>query len=313
MIEVVRVLGVLGWAVVLGACGSVAPHGGAGTDAAGPEIDASTDAPAPRCDPAAAFGTPVAVSSIHVAADDEYGRLSPDELTMYFSSNRAGSGGYDIFQATRGSLSMPFGDVVPVAGVNTAGDDRVPSVTTDGHTMVALSQATPSSLRRVTIATRMNTTVAFGALQVIAVLNGTTNDSDPYMLPSGNVVYFTSDRGGNYSMYRSAKAGDAFGTATIVSGVDLDTPDIEATPVASPDELTLYFGSLRATGAGSFDIYQANRATLADGFRAPVPLTTLNTDQFEVPSWISADGCELYITRTGADGKNQIFVATRGR
>jgi len=308
MFERVWCLGVPAWGVALVACGFPKPPDVSGSDAS------LTDAPrAPRCNPAASFGAPRALTSLNSTEDDGFAHLAPDELTIYFSSNRPGTGGFDIFEATRSSISVPFANVVPVTGVNTPGDEAYPNVTADGLSLFAFSQPTAASFRHLTLATRTNTTVAFGPLQILATVNGPTNDSDPYVLPAGNVLYFASDRAGNYSLYRSAKNGETFTAPTIVSGVDLDTASVEATPVVSPDELTLFFGSLRAGGAGDYDIYVVTRPTLADGFGAPVPVTELNTADFEIPTWISADSCDLYLTRRVTNATNHIFVATRGQ
>jgi Tol biopolymer transport system component len=321
MNEAVARLAVSACGIVLSACGFPRPSAIVENDASvdatnidAPATDvAGGDAPATqRCNPTASFGAPVALTSINTIAAETDPHLSPDELTIYFSSDRAGSGGFDIFQATRASIAAPFGTVVPVTGVNTVDDDRDPSVTGDGLSMFAFSQP-GGSFRHITLATRTSTTLAFGALQVVATVNGSTNDSDPYILPAGNVLYFASDRTGNYALYRSAKSGGAFAAPTIVSGVDLDTADIESTPVVSPDELTLFFGSTRPGGAGTFDMYEATRASTADGFGAAIPLTSLNSMEFEVPSWISADGCELYFTHSPSGEQNQLYVATRGR
>src|SRR5882724_9321772 len=100
----------------------------------------------PRCDPMADFGTPIALTSLNTNADDERADLSSDELTMYFSSTRTGGvGGFDIYQATRMSSTAPFGNVVPVTGVNTAKDERGPRVTADGLSMFAYSRTSSVS------------------------------------------------------------------------------------------------------------------------------------------------------------------------
>ena len=326
MNEVVGWLAVVASGIVLGGCGFPKPPDIVDNDAS---IDATADATAidaraidalatdapftQRCNPSASFGRPIALDSLNTDAAEEDAHLSPDELTIYFSSDRRGSAGLDIFQATRGSIAMPFGNVAPVTTVNTAGDDRQPNVTADGLSMFAFNQPTATSFRHITIATRPSTGVAFGAAQVLPTVNGPTNDSDPYILPGGNALYLASDRAGNYGLYRSARTGGVFAAPTIVGGVDLDTAEIEGAPVVSANELTLFFASTGRRGVGSFDIYEATRASTADGFSAAFPLTSLNTVDFEALSWISADGCNLYLTRFDGAARHQLFVATRGQ
>jgi len=54
----------------------------------------------------------------------------------------------------------------------------------------------------------------------------------------------------------------------------------------------------------------------ADGFGAAINLSSLNTDKLELPSWVSADDCELYFSRlvSGPSGSNyDLYVSTRGQ
>ncbi len=63
-----------------------------------------------RCSPTAAFGAPVAVTALNTSSRDEVARLSPDELTVYFSRDRPGGrGNFDIWIAARASTSAPLG------------------------------------------------------------------------------------------------------------------------------------------------------------------------------------------------------------
>lgn len=298
--------------MVLGAvagCGRVV--GNTSPDAAS---DAAPDARPARCNPTAAFGKPVALASLDTSADDEHAELSADELTIYFSSTRpGGAGGFDIYQATRGSISESFGNVMPAQGINTAGDERTPRMAGNGLSMYAMIAAPTFPGLHIALATRPNVTVAFSAMRTVANVNNATNTADPYVLPSGNVMYLASDLAGNLGLYRSAKVSGAFATPTLVPGVNLDTPAVENNPVVTADELTLFFGSTRPDGTGDFDIYQARRAHVADGFGAPVELKGLNSSGVDVPNWVSPDGCTLYFTRGEPNVGYQLYMASRGR
>jgi hypothetical protein len=304
--------------VVLGAlfgCGRVTGTAGPGLDAA---ADAATsgagDAGSARCDPTAAFGKPVALTTLNTSAHDEHPDLSDDELTIYFSSNRPGTlGGFDVYQATRATTSEPFGNAVPVPGINTTVDQRAPRMSADQLSMYAVMRSSISTGFHIGLATRASVTVAFNGLQMVANINNADNSADPHLLASGNIMYLTSDLAGNYGLYRSAKVNGAFSTPSPVPGVNLDTSVTENNPVVTADELTLFFGSDRPGGAGDLDIYQARRASVADGFGAPVPLTAANSTVSEVPNWISPDGCSLYFTRLDANLGYQLFMASRGR
>jgi hypothetical protein len=282
-----------------------------GPDAAS---DAAADARPARCNPMAAFGKPVALTSLDTSADEEHADLSADELTIYFSSTRpGGAGGFDIYQATRGSTSEPFGNAILVQGINTAGDERTPRMAGNGLSMYAMIAASSFPGLHIALSTRPNVTVAFSGMRTVANINNATNSADPYILPSGNAMYLASDLAGNFGLYRSVKVNGAFSTPTLVPGVNLDTPAVENNPVVTPDELTLFFGSTRPGGTGDYDIYEARRAHAADGFGAPIELTGLDTPGADVPNWISPDGCNLYFTRQVSGLGYQLYMASRGR
>jgi hypothetical protein len=110
--------------------GSVgADAAGTDTDAAGTPGDAAggdalsdasssadADAAMPRCDPSVPFTVIAAVNELNanaVGALDNEARLTPDELTVYWTSDRAG-GNAKIHTASRASKTSPFGNIAPV-------------------------------------------------------------------------------------------------------------------------------------------------------------------------------------------------------
>ncbi len=54
-----------------------------------------------------------------------------------------------------------------------------------------------------------------------------------------------------------------------------------------------------------------SRASVADPFGAPVLVANINSAVDDGPSFISLDGCRLYISSV-RNGNNDTFVATRG-
>jgi Tol biopolymer transport system component len=283
-----------------------------------PGMPGTDAAVGPRCSQTAAFGRITALTPLNTQNNDEQAALSPDELTVYFSRDDNGGGAngdYDIFQATRTSKTAAFGAATAVAGVNTTtAQEREPRVTADGLTMYATTRPIPvgAAKFRVAFATRASTADSFGPLQDVPAINGTTtNDSDPFISADGRVLYFASDRGGNYALYRSVQTAGVFSAPALVMGTNLETTSAEITPLLSEDELTLYFASSRP-GKGSVDIFQANRATVQDPFGDPKPLNELNGLDPDIPSWISADGCELYFTRFSPANNLELAVTLRG-
>lgn len=273
--------------------------------------DAMTDRPPARCNPSAPFQPATPVTSINTSVSEEAAYLSPDERTLFFSSTRAGAlaGSYDLFVATRSARDAAFTTVVPVVGVNTSASERHPVVTGDGLTLYAITGGAPNW--QISVSRRNTDADAFAPLAVVTALDSSTNDEMTHVLPDHRALYFHSDRSGNYDIYRAPLSNGQFGTPLPVSGVSLNTAATEHSAITTPDELTLLFASDRAGGVGAADIYFARRASTADGFGAPMNLQSLNTSGNDSPSWVSSDGCVVYLTR-GAVGAYEIFVATRG-
>lgn len=290
----------------------VPPGSDAAIDAAidAPTVDGATTPP-PRCSPAGKFTTVMPLMSINASGSVGGAHPSPDELTLWFSGTLpGGAGGEDMYQASRTSTSLPYGNIAPIPGVNSGGNEGHPYMTPDG--MSVFGDSTPQAgAAHVALATRTSTAVDFGPLQPLTGLNGSANDGDSYVLPNGNVIYFTSNRTGQYRLYRSFRAGGAFSDAALVRGVDLDAADDKGSPVVTPDELTLLFYSNRVNSS-RFDAYEARRSSTADDFSTPRPLDELNSSGVTTaPSWISADGCVLYFTRAVTNMPGQIYVAMR--
>jgi Tol biopolymer transport system component len=236
---------------------------------------------------------------------------SPDELALWFAGTLpGGAGGEDMYQASRTSTSLPYGNIVPVPGVNSAGDEGHPYMMPDG--LSVFGDSTPQGgTTHIALATRTSTAVDFGQLQPLTTVNSSARDGDSYVLPGGNVIYFTSNRTGQYRLYRSFRTGGAFSDAALVRGVDLDAADDKGSPIVTPDELTLLFYSNRVS-PGRFDAYEARRSTTADDFGTPRPLDELNSSAILTsPNWISADGCVLYFARNVTNMPDQIYVAMR--
>ena len=94
--------------------------------------------------------------------------------------------------------------------------------------------------------------------------------------------------------------------------VELDLPDsrsLEA--VLSDDQLTVYFSSDRAGGAGDLDIWMATRVSAGDPFGPPEPVVGINTSARESYPAVTADGLELFAQTTAVPGPFAIVVATR--
>jgi hypothetical protein len=297
-----------------GGAGTGSGGGGAGTGGGGG--GAGTGGAPATCDVTRPFGTPVFVASLNgpTGTDDGTARLSADELTVYFYSDRAG---YQIYTATRASRTDAFSTPQAIGGYGiTSGAGSVfkfPTLTADALTM--FFESDPGGIFKVMVATRTTVAAPFSASGPVAAVNAGPDDSQPFVLPDGNTLYFMSTRGNGSTsdLYRTARdTTGQFTPPTLVTTVN--TPSTEYAPVLTPDELVLYYASDHPgePAKGQLDIWMTKRVSRDASFEPPVNVQELNTAGNEIPDWISPDRCRLYFDRLGSNGTNdKIYVAER--
>jgi hypothetical protein len=78
------------------------------------------------------------------------------------------------------------------------------------------------------------------------------------------------------------------------------------------DPLTVYFSSERPSTHGQANIFRATRVSPDAGWGEAAAVDELNSDIWDAPTWMSLDGCRLYITSGRADPGHQLYVASRG-
>jgi hypothetical protein len=283
--------------------GDYAPDA-AGPDGAGP--DGAPDSVVPRvCTPLQRFGAPTPVTGLNEASHGVISaRFSPDELTAYLGMFRATQP--DIFVATRGKLSDPFGAPTPLPFVNTTTTEEFATVTADGLTMYLDSTRPYYSLF---VSTRPATVAEFSPAIELDYLH-VSGEGAPYVLPDGSALYYHTYRANNFDVYRAQKRATASDFAP-AQPVSINSNGDESVPVVSPDELTIYFFHTGDT-RGPDGVWMATRGSVSEPFAAPVGLPELNDPYPPAsPTWISPDGCRLYLQQVDAFGGFWVYVAER--
>ncbi len=251
------------------------------------------DAPLGACQ-AATFGTPVLVHELTSTTNDGTARFSPDELTAYFWSDRDAGAQSDLFTATRVSVTAPF-VVDALADLNTGFGERDPTISEDGTTFVFRQQDNGNHLHVASV-----TGGVFSDLGVIPTLDS-GNDAQGYLV--GNELYYDA----NGDLFHSVRTGTTFSLRIEIS--ELSTTYDEGDPVVTEDGLTIFFRSNRD---GGYDIYTATRATTLDVFGPATLVPNVSVaDAADGPSWISPDGCRLYISSTRYGGVNHIYMSSK--
>lgn len=282
-------------------CGSVNP---VTPDAATGEDAASADAPGPACDLAKPFDAAVVVPGLHdPLADDLHATLTDDELTAYFASNRANTAGsvFHIYAATRATITAGFDMPMQVGPLFSTEGESHPAISADGNTIFfdSFRTSTGGGVVHMWTSTRSNAGVAFSTpVQVRG-----ENLIAPAITGDGTALYVSNLNSGLLS--RLPTAGGAFGVIETVS-----VPyQFSVTSPVTRDELTLYLSEGDTTG---HLILSSKRASKTAAWPAATSVTELSTGAaLAEPSWISADGCRLYLTYQASAGKSTIYVATR--
>jgi hypothetical protein len=284
---------------------------GGGGDSGSAQRDSGNDSGVVTgCDVSKAFGTPVLVAGVNSTSDEIGGSLSPDELTIYFSSDRAAPGNEDLYVATRASRGDAFGAPTALSPLNTSGSEIAPSITADGLTIYFARSGANPDVSALFSATRGSVASSFSAANQLALPDTGTNVC-PFITPDNTTLYFLAPEGIAPTIYQTSVSTDGgFGTlfAPVVNGGH----DVLGCIVAAPNGLSAFYDA-NLGGAGNDDIYAATRSATNVAFGTGTDLSTLDDPEGASPSWLSPDGCTLYITsdRTGTTGGQDIWSATR--
>jgi Tol biopolymer transport system component len=241
--------------------------------------------------------------------------LTDDRLEIVFASTRAGGlGGVDLWTATRASPTGTWSAPVLIAGMSSTSDDTTPEITGDGLVLLFASSRTGGAgLYDLYQATRASRGVAWGAPVRIVELASTADEFAGSLAPDRLTIVFSSSRSGG------AGGGDIYQAVRTSTGATWNAPTLiselvsamdDSAPWMSADGRTFYFGSTRAGGQGSQDVYTAVRATTADPWGAPVAVTELNDANYDSDPWLASDLRTMFYSRTAGSVRN-IFMATR--
>jgi Tol biopolymer transport system component len=266
----------------------------------------------------ATYVRPAVVDEVSlVNADDWAPAVSGDERVMVFASWRpGGSGGSDLWIATRAELDRPFSAPRPIAELNTPDFESGPSLSADGLTICFESDRGGSASADLYIATRPDRTSPFGAPVALAAVNSDDWDANCFLDGGAlSIVFAGPMASGGKDLWTASRPGTsaAFGAPVPLSGVN--TPHADDQPFLSADGLALYFASDRPGGSGGYDIYVARRESPSAPFGPAENLAALNTGNDEGHPSLSGDGERMYLNRNahffGGQPPAQIWVAER--
>jgi hypothetical protein len=281
-------------------------------------VPTGDSAPMPACDLAQPFGAAVPLAELNdPAANDHSPRLTSDELTIVFGSNRAGGPGLsDIYISTRAKRGDPFAAPQLLGPLSSSSADAHPWISGDGLTIL-FARALSGNDYDIYRAVRASAGVAFGLPEKLDVSLPSSSDLSPFLGPSGD-LWFASDRDGmggvlpESHVWRAAAIAGGFAAPARISSGAADT-DIEYYPTLSADGLTLFTArKAKSLGRTDFDVLISTRPASSAAFAAFAPLPGFaSTAAGELPGWLSADGCRLYHMRIDPTDQPDLYVASR--
>ncbi len=235
---------------------------------------------------------------------------SPDGLSLYFASNRAGgSGGLDIWVASRASTGDVWGVPQNLGDtINSAANEFCPTpVRGNGLFFISAREgAGDIYFARLNPVHGWTTPVNLGS----NVNSSTVGEAGPSYFEAEGRAFLYFSRGPD--IYASEQASDgSWGSAAPVA--ELNSAASDNRPNVRKNGLEVVFDSNRADGQGDLDIWTATRASVADAWSAPTNLgAVVNTAAAELRASFSWDGSTLYFGRNPSpNGSMDLWFTTR--
>lgn len=277
-----------------------------------------------------AFSAPQNMGATLNTASDETGPIiSPNGLSLYFTSNRAGGlGGTDIYVSQRATLSSAWSTPQNLgAPVNSSANDNMTGISLDGRTMLMTStRSGGQGGNDIWLSTRADASNDFGWTAPFnpgAVINSpfTDNSGNFFEDPATGVttLLFSSDRIAmdaiTLRFYQSTRNPDGTFSAPVL----IDELNGEGSHFGSAirrDGLEIFIASARPGGfnnGATFDIWTSTRASVSAPWNAPVLVAGINATAEERQPKLSPDGAILYFhsNRAGGFGGNDLYAAAR--
>jgi hypothetical protein len=276
------------------------------------------------------LGAPALVPELASAARTDNPTLTGDLLEIYFTTNREGTAGGDVWFAKRASPSQPFGTPAPVTAVNTDAFETSSAISADGLTLWFGSDRDGGSGEvDIWVSQRDSRNSAWSAPMNLVGLNSTAADiprppgQHGLVMPMASTLVTAANPAvGNYQTYWAIRPslGAPFAAPVAIPELSFQTRST-VDGFLTDDGLTFFFSSMPASplapdggaavepdagGQTTSDLFVTFRRTTDEPFAVVQPLTALNTAYDERDPWLSPDGAILYFT-SDRDGVLSIY------
>jgi hypothetical protein len=257
------------------------------------------------------FGQVIEVFELSTTATEDDPTVTDDLLDIYYNSYRTdgGSGGGDIWHASRSSVTAAWGTLSPVAPLNTAALDNTPRISGDGLSI--FMARTVGGNREILLTTRpARSADAWSTPMGVPELESTADESEAMLTADGLAVYFSTTRDGTKDLYFATRTSPAGSWSPPLPVPGANGAFDEDSPYTR-DGLTIYFSSDRPGSMGETNIWRATRESTSEPFGTPEPVEELNSDKREEDPWLSPDGKTIWFASARSGDVFNIFTATR--
>jgi len=303
-----------------------------GPDSAGPARSVPTQAQYSFA--RSEWSAPVNVGAVvNSAAGEMNAALSPDELSLYFTSDRAGGLGItDIWVSHRECGDCPWQTPVNLgAPFNSPSQDAGPRLSIDGHLLFFQSdRLATSGGGDIYVSRRNNPNDDFGWGPPVH-LGPDVNTTDATE-NAADYLQSAEDGRGNLYFNRSTPAappapaippeiyyasvsrdGETRGPAVFVSELNVITANDQHVTIRK-DGRELFFASNRAGGLGGLDLWTSTRRSVHEPWSPPVDMgATVNTLSNDQQPSLSSDARTIVFAsnRAGGFGGSDLWISTR--
>jgi hypothetical protein len=269
-----------------------------------------------------AWGPALGESGVNTTAAEGCPIESPDGLSLYIASNRAGGTGTpdpnDIWVFHRASVDGAWGAAENLGPtLNSTFADYCPTPL-QGTALLFVSTRPGGCGGGDIYLARNNPARGWSVQHLGCDATGTGpnfpgGEFGPSLVETdeGTFLFFSSDGydvGGDQDIYMSRRLADgSFGPAVGVA--ELNTAVHDFMPNVRKDGREIVFNSNRTGGFGGQDVYASTRSSTSEPWSAPTNLgSNVNTAGNETRSSLSWDGLRLHFDRDG-----DIYVSSRSR
>lgn len=256
------------------------------------------------CNTSAAWSAPKLVTEMSTTAGDEYGGWLFGNDTFFSRGPSNASIAY------RGRYLGGTWKEEKLTYLVTTPNVRNPSLTKDGLRIFAeYFLGGPGRIYHITRATTETLALDNNSQALVGAV-GAEVEVAPHV--SAGVVWFARGLPTNLDIFGAPLGLD--GKPDVPSKIGgVNSAFNDSYPVVTDDSKRMYFASQRSAVTRGYDIFVTTRPNATSPFTEPVLVQELSTLADEYPTWLSPDGCKMYMMRNSAAGamNHDIFSTTK--